>query len=100
MTARVAACGATFRGVRPGLPDCGCGWGDLCTARPVFRRGTVFLHGSWLETDRSPAVCRVTAVRRGTVYYGFGPDATKGRYWTSPERLVSNGAVILDPKEL
>jgi hypothetical protein len=21
--------------VRPGLPDCGCGWGDLCGARVV-----------------------------------------------------------------
>lgn len=27
---RKAPCGGTFVGVRPGNPDCGCGWGDLC----------------------------------------------------------------------
>lgn len=28
----LAPCGASWHGLRPGAPDCGCGWGDLCTA--------------------------------------------------------------------
>lgn len=30
---RKAPCGCEWYGLRPGRPDCGCGWGDLCTQR-------------------------------------------------------------------
>lgn len=32
--ALLARCGARWHGKRPGSPDCGCGWGELCTSRP------------------------------------------------------------------
>ena len=33
-----APCGANFHGLRPGNPDCGCGWGELCDfEEPVHR---------------------------------------------------------------
>lgn len=30
-TTTLAPCGASWYGVREGNPDCGCGWGELCT---------------------------------------------------------------------
>lgn len=61
---------------------------------PVFKPGTVFLHGRFIEEDRTPAVCRVTAVRRGVVYFGFGADARKARYHATPEYLLRHGATL------
>lgn len=62
----------------------------------TFKRGTVFRHGRWMEPgSREKALCRVTAIRNGVVYYGIGADATKGDFYASPERLISNGAVIV-----
>lgn len=60
-----------------------------------FKTGTIFRHGSWIEEDRSPAICRVTAVRNGLVYYGFGPGATKGRYTQTAAKLIANGAEVV-----
>lgn len=72
----------------------------------TFKVGTVFRHGSWLapgptitasDTARPRAICRVTMIRHGLVYYGFGADARQSRYIQSPEKLLANGAVILSP---
>jgi hypothetical protein len=42
LQARVAAatapCGASWHGLREGNPDCGCGWGDLCTYAAALAR--------------------------------------------------------------
>jgi len=53
-----------------------------------MKRGDLFYHARLLDPDWKPgqgqryadapaALCRVTAVRRGRVYYGIGKDATK-----------------------
>lgn len=63
-----------------------------------FKPGTVFRHGRWLDpgsASREKAICRVTAIRRGQVYYGFGADARKASFHTSPERLLADGAEII-----
>lgn len=67
----------------------------------TFTRGTVFRHGRWLEpgpagtVTRERAICRVTAIRHGQVYYGLGADATKSDFYASPESLLRNGAEVL-----
>ena len=39
-----------------------------------MRPGTIFEHRYWLDNKNMPLLCRVTAVRRGTVYYrAWGP---------------------------
>lgn len=72
-------------------------------AEATFKVGTVFRHGVWLEpgatitlsdATRPRAICRVTAIRHGKVYYGFGADSRKSRYSQSPEKLLAAGAVI------
>jgi hypothetical protein len=70
-------------------------------SEPTFKRGTLFRHGSWLDTTPgaapgTKALCRVTTVRHGSVYYGFGADAHKGRYYADPDKLLARGAVIID----
>lgn len=73
-----------------------------------FKRGTVFRHGKWFEPvkgsdgpsvvfGREKAICRVTAIRYGRVYYGFGADAKKSSYHAAPERLLADGAQIIAP---
>lgn len=62
----------------------------------TFKQGTIFRHGRWLEQDsKEKAICRVTAIRYGLVYYGFGINAKKARYHTSPESLIVNGATTV-----
>lgn len=79
--------------------------GKLKLVNP-FKRGTIFRHGRMLDPNWKPgpgqkyadapkAVCRVTGVRHGAVYFGMGEDATRGRYYTSPELLLANGAEII-----
>lgn len=62
----------------------------LAVAPTEVRPGLVFRHKRMLDPDWKPgsgqryadaphAVCRVTAVRRGTVYYAIGADATTGQ---------------------
>lgn len=41
-------CDGSDAEVRPGLPDCGCGWGDLCGARVVV----ALLAGHPVEVSR------------------------------------------------
>lgn len=46
----------------------------------ALRRGDVFEHKFWLDEQHRPALCLVTAVRAGTVYYrthhGSNPDGS------------------------
>lgn len=57
--------------------------------------GLTFTHQRWLDqdwvpgpgqkyTDAPKAVCSVTAVREGRVYYTLGADTTRGR-WVASE---------------
>lgn len=34
-----------------------------------LRRGDTFTHRRWLDADRNSLACRITAVRRGVVYW-------------------------------
>lgn len=71
----------------------------------TFTRGTVFRHGRLLDTawvpgpgqklaDGPKALCRVTAVRRGLVYYGIGADATRAHLYDTAADLLEMGAVV------
>lgn len=62
----------------------------LAVAAAEVRPGLVFRHKRLLDPDWKPgsgqryadaphAVCRVTAIRLGSVYYAIGADATKGQ---------------------
>lgn len=49
-----APCGASFYAERPGAPDCGCGWGSLCTygkREPASSRGLETLYGTDTYVD-------------------------------------------------
>lgn len=44
-----------------------------------MKPGTIFQHRHWLDTKNMPLLCRVTAVRRGVVYWrAWTPDGTVG----------------------
>lgn len=52
----LAPCGAGWYGLRPGLPDCGCGWGELCDlpGEPAPEQ-EVGLHGAEAEAEEQEA---------------------------------------------
>jgi len=63
---------------------------DYPTDRDRVRRGALFTHVNFLDpdwkpgpgqkyVDAPPAVCRITAVRHGKVYYAVGRESTVGR---------------------
>lgn len=45
-----------------------------------MKPGMVFEHKHWLDTKHMPLLCRVTALRGQTVYYGVYRSASKRRY--------------------
>ena len=70
-----------------------------------FKRGVLFRHGRILDpafvpgpgerfADAPKAICRVTAVRRGNVFYAVG-DETKAHSVAHFQRLLDEGAEVL-----
>ena len=66
-----------------------------------IKTGRVFRHKSLLDTDWVPgegqryadapkAVCRITAVRQGKVYFGIGADATKAHAYANDDYFVAH----------
>lgn len=64
-------------------------------------KGTLFLHRRFLDpsfvpgpgeryADAPKAVCRITAVTNGRVYYAVGADATKGQYYADYDKFISD----------
>ena len=42
-------------------------------------RGSIFEHRHWLDAKNMPLLCRVTAVRRGVVYWrAWTPEGVEG----------------------
>jgi hypothetical protein len=51
------------------------------TAKPKIeaKKGLEFVHANWLDEQKNPLRCRVTAVRRGVVYWkGVYEDGSLG----------------------
>ena len=50
----------------------------MATPESKLKRGTVFVHARWLGDDDKPLRCRITAVRKGVVYWtGMDGDSAK-----------------------
>jgi len=66
-----------------------------------IRTGKTFVHKTLLDPDWNPApgqkyadapkaICRITAVRQGKVYYGIGADATKAHAYAVDDYFVAH----------
>lgn len=63
--------------------------------KPVV--GLRFLHARIINQDGSPAICTVSAVRQGCVYYRVGDEA-KAKEFCTLERWPMVCKAVLPPK--
>jgi len=87
-----------------GTGEDGCGAaaprGSSGGAPRALKPGQLFVHTRWLDPTFEPgpgqlhyadapnAVCRITAVRRGVVYFKIGAEQGKGDFWIDAEKFV------------
>lgn len=46
-----------------------------------MKRGDRFIHAYWIDEQRRPLICEVTAVRNDVVYWRGVGDGGKGKYY-------------------
>ena len=56
----------------------------------TMKPGTIFEHRHWLDNNNMPLLCRVTAVRCGTIYY---------REWVPQDETVKGSKYCFDLSE-
>lgn len=63
-----------------------------------MKAGDVFLHSRFLADDlKSKLRCRVTAVRRGRVYWRDDDEGTKGQMWFPLDEAEKYVAARIEP---